>query len=86
MKAFSVRDMEIEAQRRLDPAVYDYFAGGADDEITVVANEAAFAAAVDEIAAVSGKFLNSLKTNAPPRNRADEAIKARERAALRFSR
>jgi 4-hydroxymandelate oxidase len=43
MKAFSVRDMEIEAQRRLDPAVYDYFAGGADDEITVVANEAAFA-------------------------------------------
>jgi hypothetical protein len=50
------------------------------------ANEAAFVAAVDEIAAVSGKFLNSLKTNAPPRNRAGEAIKARERAALRFSR
>jgi hypothetical protein len=50
------------------------------------ANEAAFVAAVDEIEAVSGKFLNSLKTNAPPRNRADEAIKARERAALRFSR
>ena len=50
------------------------------------ANEAAFVAAVDEIAAVSGKFLSSLKTNAPPRNRADEAIKARERAALRFSR
>ena len=50
------------------------------------ANEAAFVAAVDEIAAVSGKFLNSLKTNAPPRNRADEAIKAREHAALRFSR
>src|ERR1700730_17178366 len=42
------------------------------------ANEAAFVAAVDEIAAVSGKFLNSLKTNAPPRNRTDEAIKARE--------
>lgn len=50
------------------------------------ANEAAFVAAVDEIAAVSGKFLNSLTTNAPPRNRADEATKARERAALRFSR
>ena len=50
------------------------------------ANEAAFVAAVDEIAAVSGKFLNSLTTNAQPRNRADEAIKARERAALRFSR
>lgn len=50
------------------------------------ANEAAFVAAVDEIAAVSGKFLNSLTTNAPPRNRGDKAIKARERAALRFSR
>jgi hypothetical protein len=50
------------------------------------ANEAAFIAAIDEIAAVSGKLLNSLQTNAPPRNRADEAIKARERAALRFSR
>ena len=49
------------------------------------ANEAAFVAAVEEIAAVSGNFLNSLKTNAPPRNRVDEAIKARERAALRFS-
>ena len=50
------------------------------------ANEAAFVAAVDEIAAVSGKFLNLLTTNAPPRNRAEEATKARERAALRFSR
>jgi 4-hydroxymandelate oxidase len=43
MPTFSLRDMEIEAQRRLDPAVYDYFAGGSDDEFTVVANEAAFA-------------------------------------------
>jgi 4-hydroxymandelate oxidase len=43
MQAFSLRDMAIEAQRRLDPAVYDYFAGGSDDEFTVVANEAAFA-------------------------------------------
>jgi hypothetical protein len=50
------------------------------------ANEAAFIAAVDEIAAVCGKFLNSLQTNAPPGNRADEATKARARAALRFSR
>jgi hypothetical protein len=50
------------------------------------ANEAAFIAAVDEIAAISGKFLNSLTTNAPPRNRAEEATKVRERAALRFSR
>ena len=50
------------------------------------ANEAAFLAAVDEIAAISGKLLRSLDTNAPPKSRADEAAKARARAALRFSR
>jgi 4-hydroxymandelate oxidase len=38
----SLRDLEAEAKRRLDPAVYDYFAGGADDEITARANEVAF--------------------------------------------
>jgi len=47
-------------------------------------NEAAFLAAVDEIAAVSRNLLNSLETNAPPRNRAEEAAKARARAAQRF--
>jgi hypothetical protein len=50
------------------------------------ANEAAFQAAVDEIAAVSARLLGSLDTNAPPRNRAEEAAKAQARAALRFSR
>jgi hypothetical protein len=49
------------------------------------ANEAAFLAAVDEIAAVSRNLLNSLETSAPPRNRAEEAAKARARAAQRFS-
>lgn len=48
------------------------------------ANEAAFLAAVDEIAAISGKLLGSLETNAPPRNREEEAAKARERNAYRF--
>ena len=48
------------------------------------ANEAAFLAAVEEIAAVSGRLLNSLETNAPPRDRAEEAAKAHARAALRF--
>jgi 4-hydroxymandelate oxidase len=43
MPAFSLRELEREAQRRLDPAVYDYFAGGADDEITARSNEATFA-------------------------------------------
>jgi len=49
------------------------------------ANEAAFNAAVDAIAAVSRALLGSLETNAPPKNRAEEAAKARVRAALRFS-
>ena len=49
------------------------------------ANEAAFAAAIDEIAAVSRKLLGALETNAPPRNREEQAAKARERAAQRFS-
>ena len=49
------------------------------------ANEAAFLAAVDEIAAVSSNLLSSLETNAPPRNRTEEAAKAHARAAQRFS-
>lgn len=48
------------------------------------ANEAAFLAAIDEVAAISKKLLNSLETNAPPRNREEEAAKARARAAQRF--
>jgi hypothetical protein len=48
------------------------------------ANEAAFLAAADEIAAVSRKLLGSLETDAPPKNREEEAAKARARAAQRF--
>ena len=48
------------------------------------ANEVAFLAAVNEIAAVSRKLLNALETNAPPRNREKEAAKARARSAQRF--
>lgn len=50
------------------------------------ANEAAFLAAVDEIAAVTRTLLNSLETNAPAKNRTEEAVKARARAVQRFSR
>jgi hypothetical protein len=50
------------------------------------ANEPAFAAAVDEIVAVSRRLLDSLETSAPPRNREEEAARARARAAMRFSR
>jgi hypothetical protein len=49
------------------------------------ANEAAFQAAVDEIAAVTRKLLSSLETNAPPRDREEVAARARARAAQRFS-
>lgn len=49
------------------------------------ANEVAFYAAVDEIAAVSSRLLASLETNAPPRDREVEAAKARARAARRFA-
>jgi hypothetical protein len=48
------------------------------------ANEAAFASAVDEIASVSLRLLRSLETNAPPKNREEEAAKAQARAAQRF--
>jgi hypothetical protein len=48
------------------------------------ANEVAFLTTVDEIAAVSRKLLNALETNAPPRNREEEAAKARARSARRF--
>ena len=49
------------------------------------ANEPAFLAAIEEIEAVSRKLLSSLETNAPPKNREEEAAKARARAAERFS-
>ena len=48
------------------------------------ANEAAFAAAVDEVAVASSRLLNVLATSAPPRNRAEETEKARARATLRY--
>jgi hypothetical protein len=48
------------------------------------ANEAAFLAAVDEVAAVSARLLASLETSAPARTREEEAAKARLRGARRF--
>lgn len=47
-------------------------------------NEAAFLAAVDEIAEVSTRLLHSLETTAAPKNREEEAAKAKARAAERF--
>jgi len=48
------------------------------------ANEAAFLKAIDEIAAISSSLIQSLETTAPPRNREEEAAKAKARAATRF--
>ena len=50
------------------------------------ANEAAFLAAVEEVADVSARLLSSLETNASPRNREEEAAKAKARGAERFAR
>lgn len=49
------------------------------------ANEKLFQDAVDEIAAVSARLLRSLETAAPPKNREEEAAKARARSAARYS-
>jgi hypothetical protein len=49
------------------------------------ANEAAFACAVDEVAAASRRLLDALVTTAPPKDREVEAAKARARAAARYA-
>jgi hypothetical protein len=48
------------------------------------ANEGPFLAAVDEIAEISARLLRSFETNAPPKNREEEAARAKARAAERF--
>ena len=49
------------------------------------ANELAFHVAVDEVTAAAEKLIRSLSINAPPRNREEEARKAKERSAKRFA-
>jgi hypothetical protein len=48
------------------------------------ANEVAFHSAIDEIAVAARRLLQSLETTAPPKNREEEAAKAKVRAAERF--
>jgi hypothetical protein len=43
------------------------------------ANEGAFLAAVDEVAGISSRLLRSLETSAPPKNREEDAAKAKAR-------
>jgi hypothetical protein len=49
------------------------------------ANEEAFVRAIDAVAAVSSELLNELRTVAPPKNREEEAAKARARSAQRYA-
>jgi hypothetical protein len=49
------------------------------------ANQAAFDRAVEEVVAVTTKLLDELVTNAPPKNREEEAVKAKARAAQRYA-
>ena len=49
-------------------------------------NEDAFLGAIDEIAGVAERLLRSLETSAPPKNREEEAAKAKARSAERFGR
>ena len=49
-------------------------------------NEPAFTAAIDQIAGIAADLLQSLETNAPPKNREEEAARAKARAAERYSR
>ena len=49
------------------------------------ANEEAFEQAIKDIAKISTKFLHSLETAAPPKNREEEAAKAKARAAERYA-
>jgi hypothetical protein len=48
------------------------------------ANETSFRTAVDDVAGISLRLLHALETSAPPKNREEEAAKARARAAERF--
>ena len=48
------------------------------------ANEKAFNRAIEEVAAVARRLIDSLETNAPPKNRDEEAARARARSAERF--
>jgi hypothetical protein len=49
------------------------------------ANEEAFSRAVEEVSAAADRLIHSLSINAPPRNREEEARKARERSLKRFA-
>ena len=48
------------------------------------ANQAVFNQAIDEVTVIARRLVDQMATNAPPKNRQDEAIKAKARAAERY--
>lgn len=82
--------------------LYNFEPPATDDEINAAAlqyvrkisgfrkpskvNEAAFTAAVEQIATITSDLLTSLETTATPKNREEEAAKAKSRSERRFSR
>jgi hypothetical protein len=48
-------------------------------------NEAAFYTAIDEVATITARLLDALETNAPVKNREEEAAKGKARSAKRFA-
>lgn len=100
--AAAVGDRKVTAMCRNIRPLFNFDPPATDDEIQAAAlqfvrkvsgfnapskaNEAAFHAAVAEITAAAQKLLGALETSAPPKDRADEAAKARARSAHRFGR
>jgi hypothetical protein len=96
----SSRDLEVNPMCRNIKILFNFDPPVTDEEIRAAslqfvrkisgfnkpskANEAAFVAALDEIAGAAGRFLRALETNAPSRNREEEAAKLKARAAERF--
>ena len=71
----------VRAMRELSHAARQQLAT-AEDALSAL--ESAFNAAVDEVTGSAIRLIRSLTIHAPPRNREDEARRARERAAQRF--
>ena len=73
-----------DRRRRSRPSALQYVRKISGSTKPSKANEAAFARAVDEVAAATTRLLDALVTTAPPRDREVEAAKARARAAERY--
>jgi hypothetical protein len=99
-KIAKIKSIEVSAMCRNIKTLFNFAPPVTDDEVRAAslqfvrkitgfnkpskANEDAFLAAIDEVATASTRLLRSLETTAPPKNREEEAAKARARALERF--